>query len=96
MERPQRFQGWVCSLLRVKAKACLVKTARIKVEIMGDQFGWTALDRALKTELLDTHGQTFVSESIIPGFDNSDNASQFRAIGLPGIGLVGHDRSLYK
>ena len=43
---------------------------------MGDQFGFAPLDRALKTELLDAHGQTFVSESIIPGLGNRDNASQ--------------------
>ena len=62
-------------LIGVKAKARLLKTARIKTEIMGDQFGWTALDRALKTEL-DAHRQTFVSKSIIPGLGNSDNPSQ--------------------
>ena len=82
-------------LIGVKAKARLLKTARIKTEIMGDQFGWTALDRALKTEL-DAHRQTFVSKSIIPGLGNSDNPSQFRAISLPGIGLVGHDCFLSK
>jgi hypothetical protein len=62
-------------LIGIKAKARLLKTTRIKTEIMGDQFGFAPLDRALKAELFDTRRQAFVSKSIIPSFGNSDNAS---------------------
>jgi hypothetical protein len=50
-------------LIGIKAKARLLKITRIKTEIMGDQFGFAPLDRALKAELLDAHRQTFVSKS---------------------------------
>jgi len=60
----ETFPRMSVQFIGIKAKARLLKTTRIKTEIMGDQFSFAPLDRALKAEMLDTHGQTFVSKSI--------------------------------